>query len=412
MKLWQKRIYADAAAATPLSKSVQRELSRLLPLYGNPGALHKEAVEAKKELDSARKKIADVLGAHSDEIIFTGSGTEANNLAIHGILQPLLNEHGEVHAATSAIEHSSVLVPLYAMERDGLYITELPVNESGLISPHALREIINDETAFVSIQMINSEIGTVQAIREIAKEIRHVRRERISQNEGKTRPSGPERPREGNSLPLYLHVDASQAPLWLPLKVDALGVDFLTLDAQKIMGPKGIGLLYARRGAPLDPIIFGGGQEGGKRSGTENVPLIGAFVVALLEAQASAEKNSEQISRVRDFLIDEIKKVIPGARLNGALGKERAPNNINISIPNLNGDMAVIALDAEGIAASTRSACDTDDEAPSHVLQAIGVSPEEAKNSIRITLLPSASMGEARRIAKTLLDIKQRYSQK
>ncbi|TSC69609.1 MAG: cysteine desulfurase [Parcubacteria group bacterium Gr01-1014_56] len=403
MKLWFKRksrrVYADAAAATPLSNSVQQELLRLLPLYGNPSGLHSEAQEAKKELEGARKKIADVLGAHSDEIIFTGSGTEANNLGIHGVLQPLLNKHGEVHAITSAIEHSSVLVPLYAMERDGLYITELSVNESGLVSPHSLREIINDETAFVSIQMINSEIGSVQAIREIAKEVRHAKRERISKS-------------EGSSLPLYLHVDASQAPLWLPLKVDALGVDFLTLDAQKIMGPKGVGLLYARRGVSFDPIIFGGGQEAGKRSGTENVALAGAFRVALTEAQAGVEERVRRISHVRNYALEEIQKRIPDVMLNGAVGEERVANNINISIPGLNGDMAVVALNAEGIAVSTRSACDTDDEAPSHVLQAIGTKPERAKNSIRITLLPDATIDEAGQIAKTLSEVAARYNQK
>lgn len=393
MTLFNKRVYVDAAAATPLSKSAKKELVRLLPLYGNPSALHGEARAAKKELDAARKKIAQTLGAHADEIIFTASGTEANNLAIRGVLQPLLIQHGEVHASTTAIEHSSVLVPLYAMEREGLYITELPVDSAGVVSPSALREIINDETAFVSVQMVNSEIGTIQNIREIAKEIRHVRRSRTS-------------------FPLYFHTDASQAPLWMPLNVDKLGVDFLTLDAQKILGPKGVGLLYARRGIPLDPMIFGGGQEMGKRSGTENVPHIGAFAVALEEAQKNATVRSEKISAVRDYLFSEIKKEFSDVILQGPVGERRVANNLNFSIPGLNGEMAVIALDAHGVAASTRSACDTEDEEPSHVLKALGTSTKDALGAIRITLLPDATVHDARRIINALKAVAARYRQK
>jgi cysteine desulfurase len=391
---FKKRIYADAAAATPVSSAAQKELVRLLRLYGNPGALHKEAVAAKQELERARENIARVLGAHADEIIFTSGGTEANNLAILGALRGPLHERGELNAITSAIEHSSVLEPLRALSDEGLYVTELGVDTAGKVNPKDLREAISDETALVSIQMVNSEIGTIQDIRKIAKEIRHARK-------GRT-----------NALPLYLHVDASQAPLWLALNVEKLGVDLLTIDAQKILGPQGAGALFARRGVALVPLIYGGGQERGVRSGTENVAFAGALSVALAEAQQNAQDRAERISKVRDFLISEIKKLIPEAELNGAEGVQRVANNINMHIPHLSGDMAVIALDAEGVAASTRSACDTEDEVVSHVLQAIGAGAQRAKNSIRITLLPAAAAGEARQIARILLEVTKRYSQK
>jgi len=174
-----KRIYADAAAAMPLSRTAQKELARLLRLFGNPSALHKEAVAAKKELEAARAKVAGAIGAHADEIVFVGSGTEANNLALQGVLRPLILERGEVGAVTSAIEHSSVIEPLRALEREGLYVTKLTVDANGLLDPTQLREAVGEDTALVSVQMVNSEMGAVQNIRAIAKELRFIKRGRI-----------------------------------------------------------------------------------------------------------------------------------------------------------------------------------------------------------------------------------------
>ncbi|HVV14887.1 MAG TPA: cysteine desulfurase family protein [Candidatus Paceibacterota bacterium] len=393
MKLWQKNIYADAAAATPVSGEVRRELVRLLGLFGNPGGLHAEANEAKRELDAARERTAAAIGAHADEIVFTSGGTEANNLAVFGALRRMLRVGEDVHAITSAIEHSSVLEPLRALEKEGLRLTELPVDMSGFVSHKDLREALEARTVFVSIQMVNSEVGTVQDIRELAKEIRHQRKAR-----------------EGVGAPLYFHTDAAQAPLWLPLNVEKLGVDLLTLDAQKMLGPKGAGLLYVRRGTRLEPHICGGGQERGLRSGTENVAMAGACALALLRAQEAAEARAEKISRVQDYLLESIQKLLPGVMLNGPKGEGRIANNINISLPNLNGDMAVVAMSAQGVAISTRSACDTDDEAPSHVLQGIGVLPERAKNTVRIALLPDATRRDARCIARTLFKVAARYA--
>jgi cysteine desulfurase len=414
MQFWntKKRVYADAAAATPLSVRSKSELVRLLEVYGNSGALHTEALEAKKELDSARKTIANAIGAHADEIIFTASGTEANNLAIQGTLRPLLQTYSELNAITSAIEHQSVLQPLAMLEREGLYTSELPVDEHGLISPEQLAEVINDETVFVSIQLVNSEIGTIQPIKEIAKVIRKVRQSRNS------------------NVPLYFHIDASQAPLWIPIKVDSLGGDLLTLDAQKIQGPKGVGALYVRRGTAIEPIILGGVQEKALRAGTPNVPMVGAFAVALEDAQAGVESRVQKVAEVRDYCFKKIKEFLPDVIINGpelergrSLLSEskdrprslRVANNLNISIPHLEAQMAVIALDAEGVAASTRSACSPGSEEPSHVIKAIlenDLGPTEALRAgtaIRITFLPSATKNDALYIAEALKKVAKRY---
>src|SRR3989344_2548652 len=390
----KKRVYADAAASTPISARARRELSRLLPLYGNPGALHAEGVSAKKELERARASVAASVGAHADEIVFTASGTESNNLAIQGLLREGLTFAGlrrsdlrDIHAITSEIEHPSVLEPLRALKRDGLELTELPVDREGFVSPKELAENIKDNTVFILIQFINSEVGTVQPIKEIAKEIR----------------------KSGKKI--YLHCDASQAPLWMKMNVEQLHVDLMTLDAQKILGPKGVGALYIKRGTPIEAVMRGGWQERGLRGGTENVPLAGAFAAALQDARSGAEKRARKIGAVRDYLWNEIKKLLPDAILHGPR-IARVANNLNVSIPGLDGDMAVIEMDAVGIAISTRSACSTGDEKPSHVLKALGTSDKSVKEAIRITLLPDATRAEARRIASGLADVVSRYRQK
>ena len=395
---FKKRVYVDAAAATPISARSQRELMRLLSLYGNAGALHTEGVEAKKELEKARKSIADSIGAHADEIVFTASGTEANNLALQGLLRPMLLADGEVHAITCAIEHQSVLEPLRALEREGLYTTVLGVDKEGLVDPEALRGALNEETALVSIQLVNSEVGTIEPVRELVKVLRK------------------------NERKIYFHTDASQAPLWVDINVEKLGVDLMTLDAQKVLGPKGIGALYIRRGTPVEPILWGGKQEFALRGGTENVSQAGAFAVALADAQAGVEQRAQKTSAVRDYLWSEVKKLIPDVILNGpvispsttleATRSSRAANNLNISIPGLEAEMAVISLDALGIAASTRSACSAGETEPSHVIKALGISEELAGTAVRITLLPSATKPQARRIAAALKETASRYRSK
>lgn len=405
MNLFKKRVYADAAATTPVSARSKHELVRLLSLYGNAGALHKEGVDAKKELENARKSIADSIGAHADEVVFTASGTEGNNLALHGLLRPMLLQDGEVHAITCAIEHQSVLEPLRALEREGLYTTVLGVDKEGLVDPEALRGALNEETALVSIQLVNSEVGTIEPVRELVKEIRRVRGTR--QGDALKSPGV-------KASPLFFHTDASQAPLWVDINVEKLGIDLMTLDAQKVLGPKGVGALYIRRGTPIEPILWGGKQEHALRGGTENVPQAGAFTVALADAQCGVEARAKKTAEVRDYLWSEIKKLIPDVILNGPKISEvrlrlRVVNNLNISIPGLEAEMAVISLDTLGIAASTRSACNIGSDEPSHVIKALGVPKEMAGTAIRLTLLPGATRSQMRRIAAALKETADRY---
>lgn len=390
---WNKRIYADAAAATPVSARSRRELVRLLGLYGNAGALHKEGVEAKKEMEKARKSIADSIGAHADEIVFTASGTEGNNLALHGLLRPMLLQDGEAHAITCAIEHQSVLEPLRALEREGLYVTTLEVDKEGLVDTEALRGALNEETALVSIQLVNSEVGTIEPVREFVKVLRKKERK------------------------IYFHTDASQAPLWVDINVEKLGVDLMTLDAQKVLGPKGVGALYIRRGTPVEPVLWGGKQEQALRAGTENVAAAGAFAVALADAQEGVEKRAKKTAAVRDYLWTEIKRLIPDTKhLGPSLMSDikdgpclRVANNLSVSIPGLEAEMAVVSLDALGIAASTRSACNIGSDEPSHVIKALGIPKETAGTAIRITLLPGATRSQMRRIASALKETADRY---
>jgi len=391
---WRRsRIYADAAAATPLGPAARKEFARLLGLFANPSALHHEAVVAKKELERARTRVAKSIGAHPDEIIFTASGTEANNLALHGV---------EGHAVTVAIEHPSVLEPLRARGE----VSEVGVDEKGVVFPNAILSAVRPDTAIISVQLVNSEIGAIQPVREIAKSLRRGR-----ENASSSLTVGPAAPAlrssEAFSRPLF-HTDASQAPLWMDIKVEALGVDLMTLDGQKILGPKGVGCLYVRRGVRLKPLLRGGGQERGLRSGTENVAAAASFAATLEWAQQGALRRARTTALVRDFLWHEIQRLIPDSQLNGPETQgARVANNLNISIPGLDGEMAVVSMDALGVAVSTRSACATGQEG-SHVIAALGpkARPREA---VRITLLPNATRSEARRIAAALLETAERY---
>ncbi len=342
-------------------------------------------------------------------------GTEANTLALAGVLGAIVDTSWQAQVITTSIEHPSVLEPLRAIaNEEKIVLHELAVDERGIVSTELIKETITDDTVLISVQLINSEIGTIQNIREIAKLVRQVKRDRSAPARA-LRAARPSLTLASSNpiplpLPLILHIDASQAPLWIKLGVEQLGIDLMTLDGQKICGPKGVGALFVRRGINLMPQLLGGGQERGLRSGTENVPLVGSFAVALAEAQANAEKNSKMISFVRDFMWSEIKKNIPQAELNGAEGEHRVANNCNIGVPGLVGDMAVLSLDAQGVAASTRSACSTEDEAPSYVIRGIGKSPEMARSAIRLTLLPTATMSDARYIAQQLKKVVNRYA--
>jgi cysteine desulfurase len=340
--------------------------------FGNPSSIHKMGVEAKDTLQKARNEIASFLNAHDREIIFTSGGTEANNLAIFGLVNKLLNSDlsgqikkpNEIGLITSEIEHSSILECFKELERKGFDVSYVKVDENGILDLKDLKEKIKENTVLVSIGYVNSEIGTIEPLKEIIKEIRH-----------KKKDFG----RDKNGLPFF-HTDASQAGLYLNMNVEELGVDMMTLDAQKMYGPKGVGALFVKDGVEIEPIILGGGQESNKRSGTENIPLIVGFTKAVEIAKEKKEKESQRLAKLRDGFFELLKKSIPSAIINGSL-KNRLPNNINISIPGQSGEMLVFRLDEKGIVCSSASACSSG-ESESYVVRKIAEKTSANKEGI------------------------------
>lgn len=379
-------IYLDNAATTPVDEGV---LSVMRPYwsrnFGNPGSITKLGVLAKQAVENARKKIADNLNARPVEIIFTAGGTESNNLAIFGLVRRL-EEQGrrisEMHFITTNIEHSSVTECFKELARRGAQVDYLPVNEKGLVESKDLRKLIKQNTVLVSVGYANGEIGTIQPIREIAKEIRHARKTL-----------------QGEPL-IVFHTDASQAGLYCNLNIMELGVDMMTLDAQKIYGPKGVGVLFKKSLIDIAPIILGGGQEKGLRSGTENVPLILGMSKALELARKEVEKKSKKMKVIRDYFWQEIKREMPEAVLNGDL-ENRLPNNLNISIPGTDSEFMVLCLDEEGIVCSTRSACGRDENG-SAVVRALGRSVDLAKSTLRFSLGEDITKKEINFVVTTL----------
>lgn len=360
-----KEIYLDNAATTPMDPRVKRAMEPYWTKeYGNPSGLYRAGRRAKDALDKARADTAAVLNSRQEEIIFTGGGTESVNLAVFGVARAF-QDKGR-HIITSKIEHHAVLRSLEALEQEGFKITYLDVDEFGLIDPQKLGRTLRPDTVLVSIIYANNEIGTIEPIVEIGKVIRKFREE------------------NKNARP-YFHTDACQAAGALDLDVQKLGVDFLSLNGSKIYGPKGVGCLYARRGIKIKPLIYGGGQENNLRSGTENVPGIVGFAKALKIAQAEKEKENARLTRLRDYFITEAIKRIPKIVLNGHPAL-RLPNNINISVLDIEGEAAILYLDAKGIFISTGSACTSVSLDPSHVILAIGHPYEYAHGSLRFTL--------------------------
>lgn len=361
----QKKIYLDYAATTPLSPEVLREMLPYLKKdFGNPSSIHTLGQIAQEGLDRARERVANFLNCSISEIFFTGSATEANNLAIFGLIKAFQKEGIKPHIITTQIEHHAVLEPCKELEKQGVEITYLEVNKEGLVKLSALEKAIKQNTVLVSIIYANNEIGTIQPIAEIGKLLQ------ITNSKLKNK--------------IYFHTDAVQAVNYLDCDVEKLGVNLLTLSAHKIYGPKGVGVLYIKQGTLISPLIYGGGHESGLRSGTENVAGIVGLGKAIEEVKKS-KKDIKRIEKLRNKLIDNILKNIPKAKLNGSR-EHRLANNVNVSIPGAEGESMVIALDQEGIAVSTGSACSSRSLKPSHVLLALGLLPKEAHGSLRFSL--------------------------
>lgn len=355
------RIYLDNASTTPIDPKV---LDAMLPYlkenYGNPSSLHYEGRIARNAILKSREKISSILGSEKEEIIFTSGGTESDNLAILGIARA--NKNKGKHIIVSSIEHKAVLNSCKKLENEGFEITYLDVDKKGIVSLKHLKESLRPDTILISIMYANNEIGTIQPIKKISKIIK----------ENKI------------SKPIF-HTDACQAVGYLNINVKELGVDALTLSSSKIYGPKGIGCLYLSKDIKIEPILFGGGQENGLRSGTENVASIVGFAEAFVISEKKRILENEKVTKLRDYFLSEIKKKIKNISLNGDI-KNRLPNNINISIKGVEGESLVLLLDEGGVACSSGSACSSKDLNPSHVLIKIGVSLELAHCSIRFTL--------------------------
>lgn len=397
----EKRVYMDNAATTPVDPRVLKAMLRFFSDdFGNPGSMHKEGVSAKLAVHRARTAIADFLSVLSDEIIFTGSGTEANNLAILGFAANLPKRtavewaFSQPHFITSVIEHPSVLNCFKALEKKGARVSYIPVTRDGIIDLNAFTMALVPETVLVSIMFANNEIGTIQPIPEVAKIIRDFRKTESYKLKAKSSES---------ALPI-LCTDASQAPLYIPLDVQKLGVDMLTLDAQKVYGPKGVGLLYRKRGVKLSPILYGGSQEWGMHPGTENVPGIIGFAEALAIAGKDRKEESLRLSLLREDCIKRILEIAPLAELNGSREK-RLPNNINFSFPGHESEWLVLQLDARGIAVGARSACSSAKTPGSEVVAALGKGEEYAISSIRITLGRFTTREDIDRLLGVLKDV-------
>ncbi len=378
-----KRIYLDYAATTPLDLRVKKAMEPYFTQkFGNPSALSAEGVEAKKALDSARAVAARALEAHSDEIVFTSGGTEANNLALFGAADAISRGStslvGEVeprpHIVTTNIEHSSILEPL-----KDFYVSYVPVEPNGIVKAEKILAAIRPNTVLVSVMYANNEIGTIQPIAKIGKGIRAL----------------------GKKRPLF-HTDACQAPLYLNCLVNALGVDLLTLDGHKMYGPKGVGALYVRRGTKLAPQLLGGGQEQGLRSTTENIPSIVGFAEALRLATVERKTESLRLKELRDKFYADILKNIKTNKviLNGEC-EDRLPNNLNISLPKVDTEMLVLKLDAADVACSTKSSC-LKDEKRSFVVAALGGDKKRAESSLRFTLGRATTARDLARVVTIL----------
>lgn len=359
----KQSIYLDYAAATPLDEAA---FAAMQPYFAerfyNPSALYQSAREVRQVLESARTTVAQVIGSRPQEITFTAGGTEANNLAIHGIMQ----RFPEGNIVVSSIEHESVMEPASFYNR-----RLAPVNKKGIVDLEKLADLIDEKTVLVSIMYCNNEIGTVQPLKEIAQIVKQKRA--VSAR------------KKSSALPLYFHTDAAQAANYLDLHVSRLGVDMMTLNGGKIYSSKQSGCLYVNSGVNLQALISGGGQEKGKRSGTENVTAIIAFATMLKKVQNDRKIETERLQKLRDHLLAKISQQIPELNLNGDI-KKRLPNNINVTITGIDGERFVMELDEKGVMAATGSACTAGSDEPSHVLLALGLTIKEASSSLRFSL--------------------------
>lgn len=387
-----KRMYIDNAALTPIDPRVVKEMEKYSSAdYANPSSLHKEGVAAKKALEDARKRIARMLHVRPQEVVFTASGTESDNLALRGVVSAFARTQGEkAHIITSTIEHAAVLETVRALEREGFAeVSYLTVNEFGLIDPKQLKELLRKNTAIVSVVYANSEVGTIQPVGDMVKMLREYKKTR-----GVTYP--------------YIHTDACQAMNYCESNLERLGVDLLTFNGSKMYGPRGIGVLYVRDGVNIDPIFCGGGQERGLRSGTENLPAITGLAKALEITEGMKKTEAARLVEVRDYCMRTIEKKLPEVRINGDR-VSRLPNNVHVTVPDMEDDVLVIELDVKGVACSSKSACKSATGAESHVILAM---VGETKGShLRFSFGRHTTKKDIDYVVSTLQTVLEKYKQ-
>jgi len=369
-----RRIYLDYAATTPTHPEV---VKAMLPYFtegfGNPSSIYSYGQEAKGALEEARDKVAALIGARDEEIVFTSGGTEADNFAIKGVAYA--NESKGNHVITSSIEHHAVIETCKFLERRGYRVTYLPVDEYGLVDPGDVKKAITDKTILISVMHANNEMGTMEPIAEIG--------------------------RIAKEAEIYFHTDAVQTAGHIPVDVNELGVDLLSMSAHKLYGPRGVGALYIRKGTKLLSFMHGGEQERRRRASTENIPGIVGFGKAVELAQQEMSREAKRLAYLRDQLIKGLLERLDHTRLNGHPLK-RLPNNVNVSVDFVEGESMLLNLDLEGICASTGSACSSSSLEPSHVLLALGLSPEQAHGSLRFTLGKWTTEEEIGRVLEVL----------
>jgi cysteine desulfurase len=380
-------IYLDNAATTPLAPAV---LDAMMPYlaqeYGNPSSIYRAGQDGNSAVERARRQVAAVLGCHPGEIVFTSGATESDNLALSGVVWYHRLKHPEQpapHLIVSAIEHHAVLHTAEFLERQGFALTVVPVDAEGFVDPQSVRAAIRPETRLISIMLANNEVGATQPIAEIGAIAREA--------------------------DITFHTDAVQAAGALPIRVDDLRVDLLSLSAHKFHGPKGVGLLYVRKGTAIEWMQLGGGQEGGRRGGTENVAGIVGLGAAITLAEQQRAARATALATIRDRLWSELQETIDDIDLNGPRDfSRRLPNNLNIAIRGVQGETVLLALDMIGIAASAGSACTTGNSEPSHVLLAMGQSEDRARSSIRFSVGESTTAEQIDEVVDGLQEIVER----
>ncbi|MGA9099052.1 MAG: cysteine desulfurase NifS [Methanotrichaceae archaeon] len=375
------RIYMDHSATTPVAPEV---LEVMLPYFsekfGNASSLHSFGLEAKEALEASREKVAKLLGANTEEIIFTSGGTESDNLALKGIAYR--NREKGKHIITTTIEHPAILEVCRKLENQGFEVTYLPVTDEGFVDPGTLESAIRKDTILISAMHANNEIGTIQPLKEIGK----IAAERD----------------------IYFHTDAVQSAGKIPIDVNDMGLDLLSLSAHKLYGPKGVGTLYVRKGTRIESITQGGGHERNLRSGTENISGIVGLAKAAELAQQVMGEEAERLTKLRDILAKQVLDSVLDCWINGSMAN-RLPSNLNFSFKFIEGESLLLFLDSKGIAVSTGSACSSKKLEPSHVLLALGLSPVDCHGSLRITLGRSNTEEEINYVAGAIKEAVERF---